>query len=71
MTITAIPNTIIIIKGKSTYTMQNKGEYWLVQIWDEDGGFITDMMFSDCSARTAWKAFYHTARRDDWYRNGR
>lgn len=44
---------------------------WHVQIYHADGAFLGDMYFSDCSPRTAWKAFYHTARRDDWYRNGR
>lgn len=71
MTITTISNTIIITNGKTIYTMRRKNEYWWVEIWNEDSGFITDMGFFDCSPRTAWKAFYHTARRDNWYKNGR
>lgn len=71
MTITTTPNIIIIINGKTIYTMRRNNEYWWVEIWDKDGGFLTDMRFSDYSPRAAWKRFYHMARRDDWYKNGR
>jgi len=71
MTITTTPNTIIIINGKTIYTMQRQHEYWRAEIWDKDGGFITDVAFSAFSLRAAWKRFYHMARRDNWYRNGR
>ena len=70
MTITTISNAIIIIKDQSTYAMRHNNKYWVVQIWDEYGGFITDMMISDCSPRTAWKVFYHTVRYNNYYNNG-
>ena len=44
---------------------------WYIQIYHADGGFLEDMYFSDCSPRTAWKAYYHMVRRHIWYENGR
>lgn len=67
MTITSIPNTLIIIKGKDTFTMRHDGYDWIVQVWDENGNLLPDMMISNCTARAAWYAFYHMARRRDWY----
>ena len=71
MTITTTPNTIIIISGKTIYTMRQQNEHWLVEIWDKDCGLITNLWFSEHSPCAAWKRFYHTARRDAWYKNGR
>lgn len=62
----------IRINNEDIYSMRKEGEMWVIDFWNDYAGSVPAvMMFSDCSPRTAWKTFYHTVRREYWYRNGR
>ena len=80
MTIMKVLNKVLIHNGDYIFTMKKTALFMLgrdnipayhITIFHEYGGKIEDMFFSDCSAKTAWYNFYHTARRNAWYGNGR
>ena len=57
------------------YTMEpviyNNMPAYHICIYDNINNIINDMYYSNCNARIAWYAFYHMARRNEWYENGR
>lgn len=60
----------VILNNGYTYTMEKKDFGWLVQIWHIHGGLIDHMIFSNCTPKRAWKAFYLTVRYDRHYGSG-
>ena len=80
MTIMKVCDGVLIHNGDYIFTMEHTTLFVLdrdnvpayhITIFHEYGGKIEEMFFSDCSAKTAWHNFYHMARRNAWYGNGR
>lgn len=80
MTITNTSSGIAISSGDYIFTMKRTVLFVLdrdnvpayhIEVYHEYGGKLDEMFFSDCTAKTAWHNFYHMARRQAWYENGR
>lgn len=75
MTITKLSTCIMIQNGDYIFTMKratfNSFPAWLIEIDHDYGGTLDYWYFLECSPKTAWRNFYHTARRTAWYKNGR
>ena len=81
MTIIKVLNGILIHNGDYIFKMKrttlfslgrdNVPAYHVTIYKYGNGEKIEEMFFSDCSAKTAWHYFYHTARRNAWYGNSR
>ncbi len=71
MTIIKVNNTIIIIMGDYSYTLEHivEGYFpaWRICIYHKEGGWLNHQYIGDCTARTAWYHFYHLVRRNEWW----